>query len=65
MSIKAFKAYGEGVAHLEKIIQDVTANLVQDITKQDGEPLDTDQLAYGYFCCVIASIVRIFQSVHL
>jgi len=65
MSIKALKAYGEGVVHLEKIMQDVTANLMQDITKQDGEPLDTDQLAYGYFCCVIASIVRILQSVHL
>jgi len=57
LAIKALKGYGDGVAHLENIIQDITTTLVDDITKQDGHPIDTDQLAYGFLCCVMASVV--------
>ncbi|KAF6034558.1 hypothetical protein EB796_007135 [Bugula neritina] len=56
-TIKAIKGYGEGVAHLEDIIQNITITLIDDITKQDGRPMDVDQLCYGFLCCVMASLL--------
>jgi len=57
LAIKAIKGYGEGVTHLEDIIQSITITLIDDITKQDGRPMNVDQLCYGFFCCVMASLV--------
>ncbi|KAF6034555.1 hypothetical protein EB796_007132 [Bugula neritina] len=56
-AIKAIKGYGEGVTHLEDIIQSITITLIEDITKQDGRPIDVDQLCYGFLCCVMASLL--------
>ncbi|KAF6034560.1 hypothetical protein EB796_007137 [Bugula neritina] len=57
LAIKAIKGYGEGVTHLEDIIQSITITLIDDITKQDGRPMNVDQLCYGFFCCVMASLL--------
>jgi len=47
------------VAHLEDIIQSITITLIEDITKQDGRPMDVDQLCYGFLCCVMVKVVKV------
>ena len=56
--IKAMKAYGPGVNSLEKIVQETTLDMVDEIQQKDGEPIDSHKLCSGYVCCVIASMVR-------
>ena len=52
------KAYGPGVNSLEKIVQETTLDMVDEIQQKDGEPIDSHKLCSGYVCCVIASMVR-------
>ena len=62
--IKAMKGYGPGVAHLEKILQETTIDIVDAIQQKDGEPVDTYNLSTGYVCCVTTSMVMYRGDVH-
>lgn len=60
--MKSVKAYGPGVAHLEKIIQESIQDIVDTIQAKDGEPIETHMLSAGYICCVLTSIVGFIYS---
>ncbi|XP_067942904.1 cytochrome P450 2B1-like [Watersipora subatra] len=54
---KAMKAYGPGVVHLEKILQETIQCLVDDIDQKEGQAIDSAELSIGYVCCVLASMM--------
>jgi len=60
---KGLKSYGAGVAALEKVMLETTQDLV-DILMQSEKDINCNQLAYGYVCCVISSVVSFIHLKH-
>lgn len=57
IATKGLKAYGAGIAHLENIMHDTIVELTETLQANDEQAVDTQQLANGYICCVLASMV--------
>ena len=55
---KAMKAYGPGIAHLERKIQETLLDVVDALQQKEGQPVNTFELSNGFFCCVLASVVN-------
>ena len=59
VATKALKSYGPGIPHLESVMQETMAEVIDLLQEKEGQPVDMHQLGNGYICCVIASIVSV------
>ena len=65
VATKALKSYGPGIPHLESVMQETMAEVIDLLQEKEGQPVDMHQLGNGYICCVIASIVSMYTALKL
>ena len=62
ISTASLHSYGPGIARIERILQDVLQDLIEDINAKEGEVIDVDKLVISFVCCVMVSMVSVYCS---
>ena len=62
ISTASLHSYGPGIARIERILQDVLQDFIEDINAKEGEVIDVDKLVTSFVCCVMVSMVSVYCS---
>lgn len=57
MATSGLRAYGTGMADLEKVIQEVLQDMVEELNTKSGQPINSGQLCNGFVGKVIVYLV--------